>query len=85
MDLFDKCILSVLRDGRSRDFHQVLGRWLLSQHFEAAPCALIEPVWYFCGRGGFFVIPEYWLGTILGLIGCFAAFGVFRVSKYQRR
>jgi DNA-binding HxlR family transcriptional regulator len=24
MDLFDKCILSVLRDGRSRDFHQLL-------------------------------------------------------------
>jgi len=31
--------------------------------------------------GGFLVIPEYWLGTILGLVGCFAAFGVFRISK----
>jgi len=40
-----------------------------------------EPCWYWCARGGFLVIPEYWLGTILGLIGCFAAFGVFRVSK----
>ena len=47
-------------------------------------CTLpIEPVWYFCARGGFFVIPEYWLGTILGLIGCFAAFGVMRVSKHR--
>jgi len=26
---------------------------------------------------GFFVIPEYVLGTIVGLIACFAAFGVF--------
>lgn len=34
--------------------------------------------------GGFLVIPEYWLGTILGLVGCFAAFGVFRVSKRKR-
>lgn len=32
---------------------------------------------------GFFVIPEFWLGTILGLAGCFAAFGVFRLSKRQ--
>ena len=31
--------------------------------------------------GGFFVVPEYWLGTILGLIGCFAALGVFRFHK----
>lgn len=34
--------------------------------------------------GGFLVIPEYWLGTILGLVGCFAAFGVFRISKRKR-
>lgn len=33
------------------------------------------------GGGGFFVVPEYWLGTILGLIGCFAAFGAFRLHK----
>lgn len=33
---------------------------------------------------GFFVIPEYWLGTILGLIGCFAAFVVFGISKSKR-
>lgn len=33
------------------------------------------------GIYGFLVIPEYWLGTILGLVGCFAAFGVFRISK----
>ena len=30
---------------------------------------------------GFFVIPEFWLGTILGLVACFAAFGVFYASK----
>lgn len=30
---------------------------------------------------GFFVIPEYFLGAILGLAGCFAAFGVFRITK----
>jgi hypothetical protein len=30
---------------------------------------------------GFFVIPEYWLGTVLALAGCFAALGVFRLSK----
>jgi hypothetical protein len=42
-----------------------------------------EPVWYFCSRGGFLVVPEFWLGTILGLIGCFAAFGVFRLSKHR--
>jgi len=34
---------------------------------------------------GFLVIPEYLIGTILGLAGCFAAFGVFRVSKHKRR
>mgnify|MGYP001086583721 CR=1 FL=1 len=32
-------------------------------------------------EGGLMVIPEYWLGTILGLVGCFAAFGVFHMSK----
>ena len=30
---------------------------------------------------GFFVIPEYLIGTLLGLLGCFAAFAVFRISK----
>ena len=30
---------------------------------------------------GFFVIPEYAVGTILGLIGCFAALAAFRLSK----
>jgi hypothetical protein len=30
---------------------------------------------------GFFVIPEFWLGTILGLGGCFAALGVLAVTK----
>jgi len=26
MDFFDECILTVLRDGKSRDFHQLLGK-----------------------------------------------------------
>ena len=30
---------------------------------------------------GFFVVPEFWLGTILGLGGCFAALGVFLTFK----
>jgi len=30
---------------------------------------------------GFLVIPEFWLGTILGLAGCFAAFGAFHITK----
>jgi hypothetical protein len=33
---------------------------------------------------GFFVIPEFWLGTILGLGGCFAALGVLAVTKRKR-
>jgi len=37
-----------------------------------------------CARG-FLVIPEFWLGTVLGLVGCFAAFGVFRVSKRRHK
>ena len=27
------------------------------------------------------VVPEYWMGTALGLAGCFAAFGLFRTGK----
>jgi PKD repeat protein len=34
---------------------------------------------------GFFVIPEFWLGTILALAGCFAAFGVFHVIKRKHQ
>jgi hypothetical protein len=34
---------------------------------------------------GFFVIPEFWLGTILALAGCFAALGVFRVIKRKHQ
>jgi hypothetical protein len=33
---------------------------------------------------GFLVIPEFWLGSILGLVGCFAAFGMFRLSKRKK-
>lgn len=45
-----------------------------------------EPVDTFSDcREGFFVIPEYLLGTILGLVGCFAAFGVLRVSKRHHK
>jgi hypothetical protein len=32
-------------------------------------------------NAGFFVVPEYVLGAILGLAGFFAAYGVFRLSK----
>jgi hypothetical protein len=34
-------------------------------------------------NAGFFVIPEYLLGTILGLAGFLAAYGVFRLSKRE--
>ena len=34
---------------------------------------------------GFFIIPEYLLGTILGVAGCFAAFGVFRRLKSKEK
>ena len=30
---------------------------------------------------GFLIIPEYLIGAILGLAGCFAAFGLFRLTK----
>jgi len=33
---------------------------------------------------GLLIIPEYWLGTILGLAGCFAAFGAFHTTKRKR-
>jgi hypothetical protein len=33
---------------------------------------------------GLFVIPEYWLGTILGLAGCFAALGAYRIRRRDR-
>jgi hypothetical protein len=32
---------------------------------------------------GFLVVPEYLLGTVLGLAGFFAALGVYRLSKRQ--
>jgi NADPH:quinone reductase-like Zn-dependent oxidoreductase len=34
---------------------------------------------------GFFVVPEYIIGTLLGLAGCFAAYGVFRLSKRREK
>jgi parallel beta-helix repeat protein len=33
---------------------------------------------------GFLVIPEYWMGTILGLAGCFAALGIFCTRQRKR-
>jgi hypothetical protein len=33
---------------------------------------------------GFLVVPEYLLGTVLGLAGFFAALGVYRLSKRQQ-
>jgi len=44
-----------------------------------------EPVTRFGCLTGFLVVPEYWLGTVLGLVGCFAALGLFRVSKRNRK
>jgi len=43
-----------------------------------------EPADGFGCPPGFLVMPEYWLGTILGLGGCFAALGVFRTFKLKR-
>jgi hypothetical protein len=34
---------------------------------------------------GFFVVPEYVLGTILGLAGCIAAFGAFRMLRPKEK
>jgi hypothetical protein len=34
---------------------------------------------------GFLVIPEYWMGAILGLVGCFAALGAFRITKRKHQ
>jgi hypothetical protein len=33
---------------------------------------------------GVLVVPEYWLGPVLGLTGCFAAFGAFRLVKRKQ-
>lgn len=44
----------------------------------------MEPIDTWGCTPGFFVIPEYWLGSIMGLLGCFAAFGMFHVSKQKR-
>jgi hypothetical protein len=33
---------------------------------------------------GVLVVPEYWLGSVLGLAGCLAAFGVFPLTKRKR-
>jgi hypothetical protein len=43
-----------------------------------------EPVDTFGATAGFFVIPEYFIGTILGLAGCFAAFGTFFILRRKR-
>ncbi|MEM3731346.1 MAG: hypothetical protein QW667_03420 [Candidatus Bathyarchaeia archaeon] len=43
-----------------------------------------EPVYEWCAYG-FFVVPEFWLGTIMGLAGCFGALGVFRISKREHK
>jgi hypothetical protein len=31
------------------------------------------------------VVPEYWMGPMLGLAGCFAASGLFRIVKHKRQ
>jgi hypothetical protein len=43
-----------------------------------------EPVDTFGATAGFLVIPEYLLGTILGLAGCFVAFLTFRYFKKKQ-
>ncbi len=35
--------------------------------------------------GGIFVIPEYWLGTIMGLLAMFASFAVFYIQKRRKK
>jgi len=44
-----------------------------------------EPVAGLGCRRGFLVVPEFWLGTILGLAGCFGAFGTFRLLKRRQK
>jgi hypothetical protein len=44
---------------------------ILATHFSEGPTVLVA--------------PEYWMGPITGLAGCFAAFGLFRIAKYRRR
>ncbi len=44
-----------------------------------------EPHHYLGCTSGFHVIPEYLLGTLLGIAGCFAAFGVFHLSKQKHK
>lgn len=44
-------------------------------------CTRPEPIDTYCCRVGFHVIPEYVIGTISGLVACFAALGVFWKSK----
>lgn len=36
-------------------------------------------------KAGLLVIPEYWLGTVLGLVACLAAFGLYQLPKRTRR
>ncbi len=52
-------------------------------YYNASIDALDES--YIQVKSGVFVVPEYWLGTILGLVGCFVALGVFRVAKRKRK
>lgn len=35
-------------------------------------------------KAGLLVIPEYWLGTVLGLVACLAAFGLYQLPKRTR-
>jgi len=35
-------------------------------------------------KSGPLVIPEFWFGPLAGLVGCFAALGIFRAVKHKR-
>jgi hypothetical protein len=52
-------------------------------YYNASIDALDES--YIHVRSGVLVVPEYWLGTIFGLVGCFASLGVFKVAKRKRK
>ena len=56
--------------------------WVDRATFDGVLYPLTEP---YCNLGSCFpgltVVPEFALGTILGLVGCFAALGLFAIRK----
>jgi len=51
-------------------------------HYNATIDALDKS--YILIASGFFVVPEYWLGTILWIAACITAFGVYRKRRQLR-